>query len=342
MAEASRAAGSGTRELPPGLIFDVAEAAGIEIKARKPKTAIRCPLHEDKHASAFLSDSNVFFCSVCTPNGGMSAKDFAAALGVDWRGTVSANASRPSPGARPDTKTPFTAHEASIVWSRARERMRNDEMVNADREAWNFISKRRLGEGYELSAYGILGDGMELPAAVSRWPGNGYRLVAPLYDQRGVITNVQARAVTDRSPKTLFPAGSSASGSLFACSRGVEVLRGEWGDAPCYLLGEGLTDHVALTIASPIPVLSAPGTSMAAAGVGAWARDAVLYIALDFDAAGNSALRAVSERAYLFGARQVRRPEWPEGAKDACDVVDRAGVAGLEEFLRRHIREVAS
>lgn len=330
------------RDLPPGLIFEVASAAGIEVKSRKPKTAIRCPLHEDKHASAFLSESNVFFCSVCTPNGGMSAKDFAAALGVDWRGTVSAIVPRPSPDARSVSKTPFTPHDASIVWNRARARMRNDDMVDADREAWNFISKRHLGEGHELSAFGILGDGMELPAAVSRWPSTGYRVVAPLFDQRGVIANVQARAVIDRSPKTLFPSGSSASGSLFACSRGVEVLRGEWRDVPCYLLGEGLTDHVALTIASPIPVLSAPGTSMAAAGVGTWVRDAVLYVALDFDPAGNTAVHAVSERAYQFGAKQVRRIEWPKGAKDACDVLDRAGVVCLEEFLRRSFREVGS
>lgn len=331
----------GARALRVGLIFDLAEAGGVEVSRRRPKTPIRCPLHNDRQASAFLSENNVFFCSVCTPNGGMSARAFASALGVDWRGTVSANVPRPRPGARPDSKTPFTAHEASIVWSRARDRMCNDEMVDADREAWNFISKRRLGEGFELSAFGILAEGMGLPAAVSLWPDTGYRLVAPLFDRRGVIANVQARAVIDRSPKTLFPAGSSVSGSLFACSRGVQVLRGEWYSAPCYLLGEGLTDHVALSIASPIPVLSAPGTSMAAAGVGTWVRDSVLYLALDLDDAGENVLDAVTQAAYRFGARKVHRVEWPGRAKDACDVVAERGVDGLERFLRIHLLEVA-
>lgn len=330
------------RLLPSGFIFAVAEAGGVEIKRRAPKVQIRCPLHEDRHASAFLSDANVFFCAVCTPNGGMSAKDFASALNVDWRGLLGDAARGPAPIERPRAKPVFTPRDAAIVWQRAHERMRDDAKVGADRETWSFVARRRLGEGHELGAFGILADGMSLPAAVSTWPSGGYRLVAPLFDQSGVITNVQARAVNGRSPKTLFPAGSSASGSLFACARGVRALRGEWCDARCFLLGEGLTDHVALTIASPIPVLSAPGTSMAAAGVGAWVRDAVLYVALDFDLAGNSALRAVSERAYLFGARQVRRLEWSGGAKDACDVVDRAGVVGLEAFLRRHVLEAVS
>jgi len=328
------------RQLPPGLIFAVAEAGGIEIKRRAPKVQIRCPLHEDRNASAFLSDANVFFCAVCTPNGGMSAKDFASALNVDWRGLLGDAAHKPAPIERPRAMPVFTSRDAAIVWKRAQERMRDDANVGADRETWSFVARRRLGEGHELGAFGILSEGMSLPAAVSTWPSGGYRLVAPLFDPRGEVANVQARAVNGRTPKTLFPSGSSASGTLFACTRGVQLLRGEWTGPRCYILGEGLTDHVALTIASPAPVLCAPGTGMAAAGIGAWARNAVVYVALDFDDAGTRAVDAVASRAYSFGARAVRRLEWPFEAKDACEVLDRAGVEGLERFLRRQIAEV--
>jgi hypothetical protein len=330
-----------SRLLPSGFIFAVAEAGGIEIKRRAAKVQIRCPLHEDRNASAFLSDANVFFCAVCTPNGGMSAKDFAAAINVDWRGLLDNAVQGLAPVDRPQHKPAFTGQDAERVWQLAHDRMRDDASVDADREAWNFISKRRLGEGHELGAFGILGDGMALPRAVERWPSNGYRLVAPLFDQRGAVANVQARAVNGRTPKTLFPSGSSASGTLFACTRGVQVLRGEWTAPRCYILGEGLTDHIALTIASPAPVLCAPGTGMAAAGIGAWVHDAVLYVALDFDDAGTLAVDAVAGRAYSAGARLVRRLEWPFGAKDACDVLDRVGVDGLEHFLRRLFAEVS-
>ena len=41
-----------------GLIFEIASAAGVTVPTGKRKSAIRCPFHEDKTASAFPSASN--------------------------------------------------------------------------------------------------------------------------------------------------------------------------------------------------------------------------------------------------------------------------------------------
>jgi hypothetical protein len=67
-------------QLPPGLIFEIARRAGIEVREDGDKRPIRCPFHKDKHASAFLSIHNVFYCSVCTPDRGWSLKTFSEAL----------------------------------------------------------------------------------------------------------------------------------------------------------------------------------------------------------------------------------------------------------------------
>ncbi len=330
----SREPGSG---LPLGLIFEIAEAAGIEIKSRKPKSPIRCPLHEDRHASAFLSEDNVFFCSVCTVDGGMSAKDFAAALNVDFRSLV-ATGPRPLPTPKFHAKPPsFTPDDAARVWERARDRMRDDGVVEADRQAWEFIAGRGLGEAWEISAFGVLSSEMALPDPISHWPLSGYRILVPLYDQGGVIANVQARNVLGRTPKTMFPKGSRASGTLFACSRGVRLLAGENRSCPHVLLGEGLTDFLALAITACVPVLSAPGAGMATSSIGSWVRGATLCLALDTDGPGSSAARAAIDQAYRMGAEKVRRVTWPSHAKDACQVLEAHGSTGLSEFLERNL-----
>jgi DNA primase len=130
----------------------------------------------------------------------------------------------------------------------------------------------------------------------------------------------------------MTPKGSSISGTVFADSRGRELLRGELAEGGSVILGEGLTDALALAIASPMPVLTAPGTGVAAAAVGPWARGRSVLLALDFDDAGNGAVKPVSRALFEQGAT-VRRLLWPKPAKDACDALVLMGAAGLGNFL---------
>jgi DNA primase len=321
--------------LRPGLICEVARAAGLVFQEKADKSPFKCPFHDDRHASAFLSASkNLFFCSVCTPEGGWSAKRFAEAVNVNWT-PFARELDQREVISRPASKvqaTEFNSDDAQATWSIALARARDDEHAQADLFAYDYLSRRGILESWELGSFGILAPRMTLHPSVSDWPGRGYWIVAPLYDASGVIANIQGRAVNEARPKTLFPEGSRATGTLFASQRGLEVLRGGTPDREV-LFGEGLTDFLALSVASRIPVLSAPGTGMCASGIGAWARSRDVYLATDCDTAGGNALSATADAAYRNGAHRVRRIVWPGGAKDACEVVARSGVVGLAEFL---------
>lgn len=321
----------GAATLRPGLLRGALENLGIELIGRSGKRACRCPFHDDRNASAFVSEDNVFYCSVCTPDGGWSAKTTCEQLGIPWESALGTlplarTWTAPAPKARS-----FTSANAQLVWNRACACARDDEQVEPTRPTWAFLERRKLTEAFELGALGVLTPSAVLPPAVSKWPSTGHTLIAPLFDATGALVNVQARSVSGSTPKTLFPSGSSATGTLFADQHGLDVLRGKPSKV---LFGEGLTDYLALTIASPLAVLSAPGTSMAVSGVGAWARDCDVVLALDLDAAGANALQPVVDRLHRHGARSVRRIEWPGGAKDACDVVKALGTAFLSQWLR--------
>ncbi|MCC7173087.1 MAG: toprim domain-containing protein [Planctomycetes bacterium] len=323
-------------ELPPGLIFDIARSAGIEVPDRGAKRPIRCSIHDDRTASAFLSELNIFYCSVCTPDGGWSAKEFAAAVGVPWQGggVTAALAPRPKPIA---TAPAFTKHDAQLVWSLALARARNDDCAGADREVYDYLSKRGVLEAWELSTFGVLAEGMPVPESIGWWARASYRIVAPLYDQRGELVSVQARAITRREPKTLFPKGSRANGASFASKRALELLASGVPEHDIVVLGEGLTDFLALVAATPIPVLCAPGTGFVTSSIGPWVHGRTLLLALDNDAAGDAALGPAAEAAYAAGARRVVKVRWPSGCKDACDVVAQRELAGLEAFLAVHM-----
>lgn len=332
--------GASRRTLPSGLIFAIAADHGVEMKGKGHKRTCRCPFHEDKHASAFLSVENVFYCSVCTPEGGWSAKTFCIELGGDWSRYVAfptATFERRALAPRFDAPaTPmFTAAEAQAIWELARARARDDSKAQEDSEAYHYLAERSLLEAAELGSFGVLGPGMQLPPAVRRWPELGYRVVVALHDLDGTITNLQARAIVKREKKVLFPTGSVAKGTLFACARGLELLRGTFSGRRAVLYAEGLTDFLALSISSPVPVLAAPGSGVAADGVGPWVEGCDLVLALDWDEAGEGAVEPTASAAYRFGARSVQRLEWPDSANDACDVVTRLGTAGLEAFLVR-------
>lgn len=318
-------------QLRAGVLFEVFGQQDVPLRGSGPKRTCRCPFHDDRHASAFVSVDNVFFCSVCTPDGGLSAKDTCARLGLDWDRLLSKDAAVPRRvQIRPKARS-FSAADAKFVWELARACARDDEQVESTRPTWAFLERRKVTEAFELGAMGVLTPSAVLPPAVSKWPSTGHTLIAPLFDASGTLVNVQARSVSGSTPKTLFPGGSSATGTLFADQHGLEVLRGKPSKV---LFGEGLTDHLALTIASPFAVLCAPGTSVAVSGVGAWAKDCDVVLALDLDAAGANALQPVVDRLHRHGARSVRRIEWPGGAKDACDVVEALGTAFLSQWLR--------
>jgi hypothetical protein len=188
----SRVLGSDGR-LAQGLIFEIARDAEIEVPQTGDKRQVHCPLHEDKNASAFLSTRNVFFCSCCTPDGGWPAKRFAHELGLDWERYVGKPDERPrppppKPRAPPPPTAPaprpatFGARDAQVAWQLAFARARDDESVDLDREVYDYIYSRGLGESWELGAFGILPPSKDLHPAITTWPARGYRIVAPLYD----------------------------------------------------------------------------------------------------------------------------------------------------------------
>jgi hypothetical protein len=333
-------------KLPDGLIFQIASDAGIELPHHGDKRPCRCPFHDDRNASAFVSGNGVFFCSVCTTDGGWSTKRFCKALTLDWNAYVRGLPRDPQPYVRPPPKPKagpvFGSLEANQVWSAAKARARDDDAVEDDHLAYEYIASRSLTEAFELGIAGVIGFGMTLPSAVSRWPSRGYRIVCPLYDLSGTLVNVQARSVTGRTPRLMTPKGSKLAGTVFADAKGLALIRGETLKADTVVLGEGLTDMLALAIGSPVPVLAAPGTSNAVAAVGRWARDRIVILALDNDDAGNEAAPRVANAVYQHGGRRVLRVAWPNGATDACDVVTQLGMAGLYEFLRREIARRAA
>lgn len=329
--------------LPEGLIFQIAHDAELELRGRGKKRTLRCPFHDDRHASAFVDEANVFYCSVCTPNETLTAKSFCAKLGLNWSSYVRGGATtvRTSTWRAPSRSRPeptFGASEARRVFEMALSRARSEKLSRNDRQLDEFLTRRGLGAAWDGGGFGVIEAGMDLPIEIRSWPDRGYRLVLPLLDAHGTIAGIQARAVTSIRPKTMFPEGSRISGSVFADPRGQAVLRGELRELPV-LLGEGLTDTLALSICSPIPVIAVPGSSNAVASIGRWVRDRVLIIALDCDDVGERAALAAARAAHERSCLRTRRVRWPDGAKDACDVLVGRGASGLAEFLKKCIAE---
>lgn len=320
-----RASWSGAAPTPlaPGLIFSIAREAGLRVPEQGAKRAIRCPFHEDRHPSAFLSERNIFFCSVCTPEGGWTAKRFAEALRVSW----SPKAKHVSAG------TAFSARDAEIAWQLARQRALDDEQVDTDRALYKYLDSRGLMEAWELRLLGVLGRGMSLPDVIGWWPDAGYRLLVPVHDQHGRVANVQARSTARREPKVLFPKGSTARQTVFANTRGLALLRREDQCNGAVLFGEGLTDFLALSIIACLPVLAVPGTGVAASAIGPWVHGSNLYLALDNDSAGQGAIKDVAASAYRNGAARVATITWPAAAKDACEALESLGAVALSGFI---------
>jgi DNA primase len=220
------------------------------------------------------------------------------------------------------------------VWAAALARARDDRFAIEDMPVYDYVHARGLSESWDWSAFGVLSQGMSLHPAASRWPERGYRMICPLYDVHGEVINVQARTIQPIKPKTLFPADSTANGTVFATEAGLEILRRTWRGVRRVLLGEGLTDHLAFTITAPLPTLCAPGTGLSVAAIGDWITGFELILAADVDLPGDRVVHPTAARAYANGATDVQRLDWPAGAKDACEVIEQIGVDGLHQFLK--------
>lgn len=318
-------------------ILAVARAAGLDLPGTgRPKQSLCCPFHEDTTPSAFLDEARgCFYCSVCTPGHGWGVSRFSDAvrilpgLGNPLAAPQAQGTHAPGPN--------FGPAEALAVWQMAVARARDDGSIEADSAAYEYLRDRGVIGSWETASFGLLASDMRLPPAIASWPGTGHVVVAPLYDAAGTLTNIQARAIRPAARKTLFPKGSRARGTMFASRSALDVLRRRWAGQKLVVLGEGLTDFLALSVACPVPVLSAPGTGCAVHGIGPWIAGFDVLLALDDDAAGANARMPTAEAAYRQGARSVRRVIWPGHSKDACEVIERRGIESLTAFLTREM-----
>ena len=233
----------------------------------------------------------------------------------------------------------FRPQDALAVWNTTCARAMDDDAVDEDRHTYGFVAQRGLLEAWELRLFGVLAWSASVPRSLGYWYGNGYRLIAPLYDEHGDIANVQARCIGENPVKTRFPKGSHAKGFVFADARGLAILQGRDGSRRAVIYGEGLTDMLALGIASPIPVLTAPGAENVVSGIGPWITGRDLYLAVDNDPAGDKVLYAASQAAFALGANRVVRVVWPAGCKDACDALVNLGSQALTRRLQHLVEK---
>ncbi|TAJ23653.1 MAG: hypothetical protein EPO68_02600, partial [Planctomycetota bacterium] len=265
-----------------------------------------CPAHADTNRSLSL-DPGADGRALLKCFAGCPTNSILAALGLREADLFERGAAREQAARKEAEKPCFLPAEAASLWANALARTRNDEQIEAERPVYAYLEQRGLAEAWESRLYGVIAAGMSLHVAMARWPNTGHRLIVPLYDASGRVTNVQARAIGGSTPKTLFPAGGVVKGTVFADERGLRVLRGVEPTATPVVIGEGLTDFLAMAIGSPTPVLSVPGSSFAAAALGAWVRGRTVVLAFDRDKAGDEAADAARECAYALGAARVRR-----------------------------------
>ena len=116
-------------------------------------------------------------------------------------------------------------------------------------------------------------------------------------------------------------------GTAFANMAALDMIRGGR-EHQVALFGEGLTDYLALLLATSIPLLCSPGVSVAGSAIGPWATGRTVLVALDADEAGDTAAKSVAGRIRELGGQPLRL-RWPGGSKDACSVLE---VNGLEEL----------
>ena len=308
------------------------------VTASETDATARCPAHDDRNPSLSLGSGQNGEALLCC-HAGCSAAEILSSLGLAMKDLFPTDGERDVARlqqaiTRPRQRSTWSADCAKTVCQVGLSRTRNDEAIDADAAAYEYLKSRGLSPAWEQNLYGILHPELvsELPRVVRHWPKRGYRIVAPLYDQQGEVSEVQARSIDPKAEiRTLLPKGGSAKGKVFACSQGRALLRNE-STSSIVILGEGLTDYLALSISAPIPVFSTAGVGTAANCVGPWAKERTVILALDCDQAGEKgtvdAAQVIKER----GGR-AQRLRWPREANDACELVERFGVDDLAQFL---------
>lgn len=305
--------------LQDGELYNRLLQLGWELDPDRDKNAVPCPFHDDHRPSAFVSRRNVFYCSVCTPNKGLSAAEFLLRLGAPRSAPCEA-----APIRLPAQRTQPSSAEVPLgkvreLWSVAVARVAHHRTL-PESEAMAFIRRRGLESAAERGLFGVLERTDEIRYGKRIWHELGVRVVAPLYDLNGEFVSFQGRNVLGAEPRLLFPAGRPAKGTLFSNALGLEVLRGRLQSQRCVVV-EGLTDFLAVGSIEGVATLGLPGASMACGVAGDWMRGRDLILAFDADRAGSAAAGEVAARARSLGATSVHAVLWPTGCKDACEFI---------------------
>jgi hypothetical protein len=163
------------------------------------------------------------------------------------------------------------AEDVARVWQLALGRARDDDAVEADRDAYDYLARRGLVAAWESGVLGVLHPGVQVPDMISRWPAGGWRIVTPLYDvATGELTGLQARRISPGEPKCLTL--GRAAGAAFANTRALHLITDHAEHATRVVLLEGLTDHLAAAAAvgDLTALVSVPGIRNARQAIGPW------------------------------------------------------------------------
>lgn len=288
----------------------------------------RCPLHDDRHPSLSVVEKSDGLVRV-TCWAGCDWKQLREHLGLDRGASVKRGRSQPyrDPSRRPeaDEDESRVMLSAARVWQQAS--LRAQQVQSG--AAIEYMRSRGLGAGAG-DAFGVLTTD-EAPACIKHWIRSGHVIVAPLHDQRGAIVSIQGRTIFEGArAKTLNPPRISVRGRVFANRKACALLKGAASDRQVFV-GEGLTDHVALSLCVPDrPVLSVAGVSNIDSAIGPWVRGREIVLALDCDEAGEKGVQRSLDSFWRAGATSVQRLTWPQNQKDVCDTLRAQG--GLRNF----------
>ena len=244
-----------SRELRPGLIFDVARRGNLELRGSGDNRQLRCIFpdnhtHGDKSASAHIyGPKNVYACSGCATT--LTAKKLAEALGVDWRDVMSGeNYDRVIMQPTPKPSTPekpkrILADEIERAWSGLCASVYDDVQLNQQLKARGIdpatVADRQL-------ARALVGDisGLSWPRFEKKsWLELGHRLILPTFDATGAMVSLHARRIVDgETPKGLSPAGAAIKGTVFADPGARLMLAGLPVDTRRVIIAEGAPDFL--------------------------------------------------------------------------------------------------
>lgn len=266
---------AGVHEL--GIVV-VAEALGFTAKGRSLAPCPACGSDQRGYSNpdkrgpvGVTADGRGFHCHRCQAHGDAVVFAALAVVGVekpareqwsalrdacaraglcewegDWgRDAVSAS-TRPRPLA-PATRPPVrpACETVASLWSCSRP-VTCDEAVTAwlrsrgiePRRVEDLELARGLPPDAALPEWARSGDGL--------WTETGHRLLLPLYDERGRMASLHARAIVRAHPKSLSPAGCALRGLVMADAGGVRMLEGGGWQPRQVWIAEGVPDFLTL------------------------------------------------------------------------------------------------